>query len=137
MKLIREETGEAIQIEDGFFWSDENWSVIEQNQEYAINGALIVQEGRKLSGRPITLEPANKKKGWIKLTNLNKLREWQNLQEKFILEFEWPHDKRQFKVIFNHKSGALDSSPVKNSPATSLDDYFNVTMRFTELNNAD
>ena len=67
MRITRKSTGETIQLEDGFFWSDENWSEIEQNQEYAISGALIIQEGRKQAGRPITLQPANKSKGWIKL----------------------------------------------------------------------
>ena len=137
MKLIRKTTSETIQLEDGFFWSDENWSVIQQNQEYAISGALIVQEGRKQAGRPITLQPANKTKGWIKLRDLNRLRLWQNLQEQFTLQFQWPHDQRSFNVIFNHKDGALESSTIKGTPATSLDTYFNVTMRFTEVNDAD
>ena len=133
MKLIRKTAGETIQIEDGFFWSDENWSEIEQNQEYAISGALIIQEGRKQAGRPITLQPANKTKGWIKLRDLNTLRLWQNLQEQFTLQFEWPHDKREFNVIWNHKDGALESTPIKNTPAVSLNDFFNVTLRFTEV----
>ena len=137
MKLMRKTTSETIQIEDGFFWSDENWAVIEQNQEYAISGALIIQEGRKQAGRPITLQPANKTKGWIKLRDLNQLRQWQNLQEQFTLQFQWPHDQRRFNVIFNHKDNALESSTIKGTPATSLDTYFNVTMRFTEVNDAD
>lgn len=133
MKLIRKTTGETIQLEDGFFWSDENWSVIEQNYVYTISGALSVQAGRKQAGRPITLQPSNKTKGWIKLIDLNTLRLWQNLQEQFTLQFEWPHDQREFNVIWNHKDGALESSTVKGTPATSLDTYFNVTMRFTEV----
>ena len=137
MKLIRKTTSEAIQLEDGFFWSDENWAEIQQNQEYSVSGALIVQEGRKQAGRPITLQPANKTKGWIKLRDLNQLRQWQNLQEQFTLQFQWPHDQRRFNVIFNHKDNALESSTIKGTPATSLDTYFNVTMRFTEVNDAD
>lgn len=133
MQLMRKTTSETIQIEDGFFWSDENWSEIEQNQEYAISGALIIQEGRRQAGRPITLQPANKTKGWIKLRDLNTLRAWQNLQEQFTLKFEWPHDQREFNVIWNHKDGALESSTVKGTPATSLNTYFNVTMRFIEV----
>ena len=137
MKLIRKTTSETIQLEDGFFWSDENWAEIQQNQEYSVSGALIIQEGRKQAGRPITLQPANKTKGWIKLRDLNQLRQWQNLQEQFTLQFQWPHDQRQFNVIFNHKDGALESSTIKGTPATSVDTYFNVTMRFTEVSDAD
>ena len=130
MQLMRKSTGETIQLEDGFFWSDENWAVIEQNQEYAISGALIIQEGRKKAGRPITLQPANKTKGWIKLSDLNTLRLWQNLQEQFTLQFEWPHDNRQFDVIFNHQDTALEAVSVWGSPATSSDEMMRLTLRF-------
>ena len=135
MQLTRKTTSETVPLEDGFLWSDEfDWKPIEQNQGYAINGALIIQEGEKQSGRSITLGPASQKKGWIKLSHLRTLREWTELQEEtFTLRFEWPHDKREFKVIFNHAQGALEAKPIKDSPAVSLDTYFNVTMRFTEV----
>jgi hypothetical protein len=56
MRLKRNATNETVPLEDGFLWSDEfDWKPIEQNQEYAIDGTLIVQEGKKKSGRPITL----------------------------------------------------------------------------------
>lgn len=139
MKLIRKSTSETVPLEDGFLWSDEfSWKPIEQNQEYAINGALIIQEGMKRAGRSLLLQPANSKKGWIKLSHLRTLREWSELQdEQFTLKFEWPHDQREFNVIFNHQQGALEAEPIKGSPAVSLDTYFNVTMRFTEVNNGD
>ncbi|MGC3818650.1 hypothetical protein [Acinetobacter sp. G11] len=137
MRLVRIATSEAVPLEDGFLWSDEfEWKPIEQKQERAIDGTLIVQEGKKKSGRPITLQPADQEMGWIKLKHLKTLYEWSLLQEQFQLEFEWPHDTRQFNVIFNHEAGALEAKPVKNIPAVSEDDYYNVTMRFTELDNA-
>lgn len=137
MRLIRKATSEAVPLEDGFLWSDEfEWKPIEQKQERAIDGTLIVQEGKKKSGRPITLQPADQEMGWIKLKHLKTLYEWSLLQEQFQLEFEWPHDTRRFNVIFNHEAGALEAKPVKNIPAVSEDDYYNVTMRFTELDNA-
>lgn len=134
MKLIRKSTNEAVPIEDGFLWSDEfSWKPIEQKLERAINGAAIIQEGRKQSGRPITLEPADAGMGWIKLRDLRQVQAWSVLQEQFALEFEWPHDTRRFNVIFNHEAGALEAKPVKGIPAVSLDDYLNVTLRFLEL----
>lgn len=37
-------------------WTDErDWDPVEQNQDRSLSGALIVQEGVKLYGRPITL----------------------------------------------------------------------------------
>ncbi len=138
MRLIRKSTHETVSLEDGFLWSDEfDWKPIEQKLERSITGAAIIQEGRKQSGRPITLNPADNGMGWIKLRDLRKVQAWSVLHEQFTLEFEWPHDMRQFEVIFNHEAGALEAKPVKGIPAISLDDYLNVTLRFLELNNAD
>ena len=137
MRLIRKSTHETVSLEDGFLWSDEfDWKPIEQKLERSITGAAIIQEGRKQSGRPITLNPADDGMGWIKLRDLRKVQAWSVLHEQFTLEFEWPHDMRQFEVIFNHEAGALEAKPVKGIPAISLDDYLNVTLRFLELNNA-
>ena len=45
MRLVRKSTSEAVSLEDGFLWSDEfEWKPIEQNQEYAVDGTLIVQD---------------------------------------------------------------------------------------------
>ena len=74
MKLIRLSTSETVPLEDGFLWPDEfSWKAIEQNQAYAMDGTLHIQEGKKKSGRPITLQPADPQMGWIKLRELRPL----------------------------------------------------------------
>lgn len=103
-----------------------------------MDGTLHIQEGKKKSGRPITLQPADPQMGWVKLRELRTVLEWSKLQEEnFRLQFEQPHDSREFTVKFNHQDGALEATPVKGIPAVSLDEYFNVTLRFTELNDGD
>lgn len=135
MKLIRKATNQTVLLENGFLWSDEfDWKPIEQKQDRAIDGALIVQEGKKKAGRPITLIPSEASMGWVKRRELSKIMDWSALQEHFYLEFDYPHDKRKFKVIFNHEAGAIEAKPVKGLPTVSEDDYYNVTMRFLELN---
>lgn len=138
MKLKRNATNETVPIEDGFLWSDEfSWKPIEQNQERAIDGTLIIQEGKKKSGRPITLSPSDSQ-GWIKRSSLSILKDWSALQaEQFTLVFEYPHDTRQFNVIFNHAEGAIDAEPVKGFPTVSEDDFYKVTLKFIEVPNAD
>ena len=137
MRLIRKATSEAVSLEDGFLWSDEfEWKPIEQKLERAIDGTAIIQEGKKKSGRSIALVPVDKEMGWIKRRDLRGLLAWSALQEQFTLEFEYPHDNRHFNVIFNHEAGALEAKPVKDLPTISEDDYYNVTMRFTELDHA-
>lgn len=134
MKLKRKSTNQTVPLEDGFLWSDEfDYKPIEQNQDRALDGTLIVQEGKKKSGRPITLIPPDKM-GWIKRSDLSILQGWSALAgEQFTLIFEYPHDTRQFNVIFHHAAGAIEASPVTGDPTVSDSDYYKVTLRFLEL----
>ncbi|MFV5192056.1 hypothetical protein ACMXYY_07915 [Acinetobacter courvalinii] len=138
MKLIRKSTNETVPLENGFLWSDEfTWKPIEQNQEYAVDGTLIIQEGKKKSGRPITLLSKTDKQGWIRRAALSKLQDWSALQnEQFTLVFEYPHDTRQFNVIFNHQDGAIEAEPVRGVPTVSEGDYYRATFKFLEVPNA-
>lgn len=138
MKLIRKLTNETVPLENGFLWSDEfTWKPIEQNQEYAVDGTLIVQEGKKKSGRPITLLSKTDKQGWVKRAALSKIQDWSALQnEQFTLIFEYPHDTRQFNVIFNHQDGAIEAEPIRGVPTVSEGDYYRATFKFLEVPNA-
>ena len=138
MKLKRNATNETVQLENGLWWSDEyDWKPSEQNQERAINGTLIIQEGKKKSGRPITLSGSDGQ-GWVKRSELSIIKDWSALQdEQFTLIFEYPHDTRQFNVIFNHAEGAINAKPVMGFPTVSDGDYYEVTLKFIEVPNAD
>ncbi|MFW1952072.1 hypothetical protein [Acinetobacter beijerinckii] len=138
MKLIRKATSQTVQIEDGFLFSDEfSWKPIEQNQEFAVDGTLIIQEGKKKSGRPITLLSKENSQGWVKRSVLSVIQDWSALQdEQFTLIFEYPHDNRQFNVIFNHAQGAIEADPVKGFPTVSNEDYYKVTLKFLEVPDA-
>lgn len=136
MKLIRIATSEAVHIEDGFFWSDEfDYKPIEQKQQFAVDGTLIIQEGKKKAGRPITLVPAKDGMGWIKRRELSTLQDWSALQdEQFMLEFEYPHDNRRFTVIFNHQEGAISNpKTILDAPTISDDEFYSATFKFLEL----
>ncbi|ENW05751.1 hypothetical protein [Acinetobacter beijerinckii] len=138
MRLIRKSTSETVQLEDGFLFSDEfSWKPIEQNQEFSVDGTLIIQEGKKKSGRPITLLSKENSQGWVKRSILSVIQDWSALQdEQFTLVFEYPHDNRQFNVIFNHAQGAIEADPVKGFPTVSNEDYYKVTLKFLEVPDA-
>ncbi|WP_314341001.1 hypothetical protein [Acinetobacter guillouiae] len=136
MKLKRISTQETVSLSDGFLWSDEfDWNPIEQKQDRAVDGALIIQEGKKKSGRLITLT-ADKNMAWVKRHIVSKLKDWSILQEKFELQFNYFHDKRTFNVVFNHQDKAIEANPVLEHPTVSEDDEYNVTLRFLEINDA-
>ncbi|MFW1735363.1 hypothetical protein ACG94V_12525 [Acinetobacter sp. ULE_I001] len=137
MKLKRISTSETVTLSDGFLWSDEfDWNPIEQKQDRAVDGALIIQEGKMKSGRPVTLI-ADKNMAWLKRHIVSKLKDWSILQEKFELQFNYFHDKRTFNVVFNHQDKAIEANPVLEHPTVSDDDEYNVTLRFLEINDAD
>ncbi|MFW1970616.1 hypothetical protein [Acinetobacter bereziniae] len=137
MKLKRISTMETVTLSDGFLWSDEfDWNPIEQKQDRAVDGALIIQEGKRKSGRPISLT-ADKNMAWLKRHIVSKLKDWSILQEMFELQFNYFHDKRTFNVIFNHQDKAIEANPVLEHPTVSEDDEYNVTLRFLEINDAD
>ena len=136
MKLKRISTQETVTLSVGFLWSDEfDWNQIEQKQDHAGDGALIIQEGKKKSGRLITLT-ADKNMAWVKRHIVSKLKDWSILQEKFELQFNYYHDKRTFNVVFNHQDKAIEANPVLEHPTVSEDDEYNVTLRFLEINDA-
>lgn len=46
----------SITLPNGLRWSDEfAWSPVAQSTEFGLTGALIIQEGARQNGRPITL----------------------------------------------------------------------------------
>ena len=131
MIITRTATSETVQLEDGFFWSDEfEWNNKEQTVDRAIDGTPHIQEGTKLGARPITLQSADQNRGWVKLRDVRVLKAWSALAEEFRVQFEWPHDTRSFTCIWNHTAAAIEASPILSGPATSLDDYMNLTLRF-------
>ncbi len=53
-------------------WTDEfQWDAVEQNQDRSLTGALIIQEGVKLYGRPITL--SSNGHAWFTLAKVREL----------------------------------------------------------------
>jgi len=51
----------GVTLPDDAVWTDEfAWSAVARSEEYSLTGALIVQVGVKLAGRPITVDA-----GWL------------------------------------------------------------------------
>src|SRR5690606_17306477 len=78
------------------------WDPVAQEQERSITGALLVQEGVKVHGRPITLQS----NGGV-WTPLSVVRQLEILRDQSgrVMPLTLP-DGRQFHVIFNRVDGA-------------------------------
>ncbi len=68
--------GTTADLGDRLQWSDEfDWSPVEQRTEYTTTGALLIEEGTKQAGRPITLQ-GTETAAWISRALCDTLAGW-------------------------------------------------------------
>lgn len=95
--LTRNDNQDAIPLPEDMRWLDEfDWQALAQTEPvYSLGGAVILQQGTKLAGRPITLG------GdwiWLARATLLTLQTWADVPE---LEMTLAHpDGRSFNVCF-------------------------------------
>lgn len=118
---------DSIELDDQFEWTDEyEWDAVAQEQERSITGALLVQEGVKLHGRPITL--ASNGGVWTPLSLVRQLELLRD-QPGRVMPLTLP-DGRQFSVIFNRVNGApLVATPLERLVNPPDDWPYEVTLR--------
>lgn len=64
----------AVALPRGMVWADEHdWLPVQKATEYSTTGALLIDAGARLAGRPITLQAASNA-GWITRSALAALR---------------------------------------------------------------
>lgn len=109
--LKRNDTGATIELPQDMRWKDEfSWSRVAQAApQRTLSGGLVVQQGVKLNGRPITLAG---EWVWLDLGSIRTLRDWSDVPE---LEMTLTHyDGRTFDVIFRLHEGAMANvNPVR------------------------
>lgn len=115
---------DSIELDDQFEWADEfDWDPVAQEQERSLTGALLVQEGVKLHGRPITLKSSGGV--WTPLSVVRQLEALRDQRLK-VMPLVLP-DGREFSVIFNRSSGApLKASQVFRTANPSPDEDYDV-----------
>lgn len=66
----------TIELPADMLWMDEfTWQPVAQSREYTLTGAMVVQNGTRLAGRPITLKSGDRY-GWITRSTLDTLMGW-------------------------------------------------------------
>jgi uncharacterized protein YwbE len=88
----------GISLDADMTWVDEfNWPTVIRSTEYSLTGALIVDSGQRLAGRPITLQ-GDQSGGWITRSTVDALRvKACELPGQFVLQLA---DGSSFNVIF-------------------------------------
>ena len=118
----------TITLPDDLVWTDEfSWSPVEQNVEYSLSGALVVQEGRKLKGRSITLT-GYEDSAWIKRSVVKQLYTLSSSPAKVMtLNFHG----ETFSVMFRRP--AFEVVELLNQSNPGDNDYYSITLYLIEV----
>lgn len=113
---------DSVELGDQLEWVDEfTWDAVAQEQERSLGGQLLVQEGLKIHGRPITL-----RSGGGEWTPLSVVRQLEVLRDQRlrVMPLVLP-DGREFNVIFNRVDGpSIEAESLfRNVLPTPEDDY--------------
>lgn len=119
-------------------WIDEqSWGAVEQSVDYSLTGALLIQEGKKLKGRYITLVGADNM-AWITRVQGNDLMVLRDIPTlvmnlKFVDKNNSSNILFSKNVMFRHSEGALDLQNIKNFDQYEADAWYIVkTIRLME-----
>lgn len=95
--LSRKDKQGTLALHAQYYWSDEyEWSPIKQSEPvYTLSGAMDIQQGTMLAGRPITLDSTHAR---IKRSEVELLQAWASVLE-MIMTLTHP-DGRTFDVMF-------------------------------------
>ena len=125
-QLKRKDSGAVIRLPQDMRWTDEfDWSKVAQAApQRTLSGGLVIQQGVKLNGRPVTLSGDWV---WLNRADLAALRDWSDTPE---LEMELTHyDGRTFNVVFRLHDAALGKAePVHYSTPEKDSEKYTVTI---------
>lgn len=109
-QLKRNDNQATLTLHKQYWWSDEyEWSSLKQSEPvFTLSGAIDIQQGTMLAGRPITLDCS---KARIKRMDIETLQDWSMVPE---LTMTLTHpDGRTFTVLFA-RPAISDVDAVKN-----------------------
>ncbi|MGL4673615.1 MAG: hypothetical protein ACRCXK_02015 [Wohlfahrtiimonas sp.] len=133
MITLTDKNGKQIRLNDHLIWV--NWgqySPIEQNQEYTLDGSLVIEATEKKAGMPITLSAApNQGLKYRKDVGPIKQMMLANIHDPMTLKM---HDESTYQVLFSSLDGVpIESVPLVGYADPSGDDYIGLTLRFIEV----
>ena len=108
-------------------WTDEwEWNAIEQQQDRSLSGALILQEGVKLYGRPITL--SSNGGAWFTLAKVRALEALAAAPAR-VMQLTLPTGS-SYHVVWNRAAGpAVQAKPIYRAVAPGADALYELTLR--------
>lgn len=131
MSITLSHGGTTVTLPTALYWEDEfSWTPVEQSLTRTVTGAVVLQVGERVAGRPITLRPEDDRSAWMRRTVLDQLSAWAAVKGRQMTLMLRGVPRT---VIFRHENGALESQPVVHYDDTHPDDPYRVTVRLTEV----
>lgn len=120
----------SVDLPDDFLWSDEfAWTPVVKTEEFSLTGARIVQNGVRLSGRPITLEPEGDDSAWVTRAAVEQIAAWAALPgTEMTLTFRGVPRV----VEFRSNETPFAARPVAHFSDAQPGDFYLLTLRLTE-----
>lgn len=110
-------------------WRDEfAWTPVEHSTDYSLVGNLVVQEGSRQDGRPITLF-GGREAAWISRTDLEQLYAMASVPEQQFTLSLWG---TSFNVMFRRPP--MEVEPIRRLANAGPDHRYAVTINFMEIN---
>lgn len=112
---------------DQLEWTDEfDWDSVAQEQERSLTGALMISEGVKLYGRPITL--ASNDAAWFTLATVRELEDLRD-QLGIVMLLTLPTGATHY-VTWNRPAGApVEAKPLFRKVNPDADWLYQLTLR--------
>ena len=130
MSITLTYSGTTIILHPDLLWADEhNWSQVEQTAARTITGAIVVEYGTRVAGRPITLQPPAEDAAWMTLATLEALKAWEAVPGR---EMFLNIRGATRSVVFRHMDGAIEATPIIDYNTPDAADFYRVTLRFME-----
>jgi hypothetical protein len=93
-------TLDSISLPEDMIWLDQSsWTPVAQGTEYSLAGSLLIEQSKKLAGRPITLGGDNAWTTWKVAESIIALSYETEKEMTLVL------NDRTFTVMFRHEDG--------------------------------
>lgn len=133
MSLTLSDGSTVVDLDPDLFWADEYlWQAVEQQVTRTITGALVIQQGVKVAGRPITLQPEDDSSAWMPRATVDQLYAWANTPLLTLTLVGLRGASRS--VMFRQQDGAAtEGLPVVHYSDVDGGDNYRVTLRLMEV----
>lgn len=129
LEITLADDSQVIELPFDMEWRDEFvWTPVEHSTDYSQTGSLIVQEGERQDGRPITLR-GGREGAWAMRNTIETLYDMASVPGKQMTLSLWG---REFNVMFRRP--AIEAEPIRRMADPTPDHRYALTINLMEVN---